>query len=214
MNQKLDKEIVNFIIDKHERHLQNTKPRNIKITYDMAHFNYLPNTLEMQIFRRSCEKAIEIASHFFSNLITIVPKPKGSMKWDLRTNKCGEATIPVADKTTDKDSDLHLYITFIDEPKQSYIAYAGWCRSLRIIGPTHGQVNFNLGILRSYNFSNSLQFQDLVSIVIDEMIHFLGFSGSDIVNWVDCQQEASCQSYCLTNCQSFQNHLLKNTKCS
>ncbi|KAL4485599.1 hypothetical protein ABPG73_015391 [Tetrahymena malaccensis] len=189
MNQKLDKEIVDFIIDENERHLQNTKPRNFKITYDMAYFDKLPNTPEMQIFRRSCEKAIKIASNFFSNLITIVPKPTGSMKWDLRGNKCGEATVPVADKTTDKDSDLHLYITFTDEPQETYLAYAGWCRFLRIVGPTHGQVNFNLGLLKSYNFANSLQFQDLVGIVIHEMTHVLGFSGSDIANWVDSNKK-------------------------
>ncbi|EAR98422.1 leishmanolysin family protein (macronuclear) [Tetrahymena thermophila SB210] len=189
MNEKLDKEIVDLIIDENERHLQNANPRNFKITYDMAYFDNLPNTPEMQIFRRSCEKAIKIASNFFSNLITIVPKPTGSMKWDLRLNKCGEATIPAADKTTDKDSDLHLYITFTDEPQETYLAYAGWCRFLRIVGPTHGQVNFNLGLLKSYNFANSLQFQDLVGIVIHEMTHVLGFSGSDIANWVDANKK-------------------------
>ncbi|EAR98436.2 leishmanolysin family protein, putative (macronuclear) [Tetrahymena thermophila SB210] len=186
----LDKEIVDFIVDENERHLQNAKPRNIKITYDMAYFNTLPNTPEMQIFRRSCEKAIKIASNFFSNLITIIPKPKGSMKWDLRHNNCGEAIIPTADKTTDKDSDLHLYITFTNEPQETYIAYAGWCRFLRVIGPTHGQVNFNLGILNSYNFANSFQFQDLVGTVIHEITHFLGFSIYDIPRWVDSNMKS------------------------
>ncbi|EAR98429.1 leishmanolysin family protein (macronuclear) [Tetrahymena thermophila SB210] len=44
MNEKLDKEIVDLIIDENERHLENAKPRNFKITYDMAQFNNLPNT--------------------------------------------------------------------------------------------------------------------------------------------------------------------------
>ncbi|EAR98426.1 leishmanolysin family protein (macronuclear) [Tetrahymena thermophila SB210] len=189
MNQKLDKEIVDLIIDENERHLQNAKPRNFKITYDMAYFDNLPNTPEMQIFRRNCEKAIKIASNFFNKLITIVPKPKGSMKWDLRRDKCGEATIPAADKTTDKDSDLHLYVTFTNEPQETYLAYAGWCKFVRIIGPTHGQVNFNLGILQTQNFANSHVFQGLVGTVIHEITHVLGFSDSDFANWVDANKK-------------------------
>ncbi|KAL4485601.1 hypothetical protein ABPG73_015393 [Tetrahymena malaccensis] len=137
MNQMLEKEIVDFIINENERHLQKSKPRNFKITYDMAYFDKLPNTPDMQMIRSSCEKAIKIASNFFSNLITIVPKPAGSMQWDLKLNKCGEASIPAADKTTDKDSDLHLYITFTEEPQDTYLAYAGWCRFIKALGPTH-----------------------------------------------------------------------------
>ncbi|KAL4452842.1 hypothetical protein ABPG74_002407 [Tetrahymena malaccensis] len=188
MNQMLEKEIVDFIINENERHLQKSKPRNFKITYDMAYFDKLPNTPDMQMIRSSCEKAIKIASNFFSNLITIVPKPAGSMQWDLKLNKCGEASIPAADKTTDKDSDLHLYITFTEEPQDTYLAYAGWCRFIKALGPTHGKVNFNLGRLKSYTLANSFYFQDLVGIVIHEITHVLGFSGNDIANWVDSKK--------------------------
>ncbi|EWS73758.1 leishmanolysin family protein (macronuclear) [Tetrahymena thermophila SB210] len=189
MNQKLEKEIVDLVIDENERHLQNSKPRKFKITYDMAYFDNLPNTPEMQIFRRNCEKAIMIASNFFSNLITIVPKPQGSMIWDLRSQKCGEATIPFADKATEKDSDLHLYVTFTDEPNEDFLAYAGWCRLLKIVGPTHGLVNFNLGQLKTQNFANSHLFQSFVGTVIHEITHVLGFSDSDIPSWVDSKKK-------------------------
>lgn len=70
----------------------------------------------MEVFKKSCEKAIKIAIKFFNNLINIIPKPAGSMKWDLRSKTCGAATIPATDITVDKDSDLHLYITYTDEP--------------------------------------------------------------------------------------------------
>ncbi|EAR98434.1 leishmanolysin family protein, putative (macronuclear) [Tetrahymena thermophila SB210] len=54
---------------------------------------------------------------------------------------------------------------------------------------THGQVNFNLGILNSYNFANSFQFQDLVGTVIHEITHVLGFSIYDIPRWVDSNKK-------------------------
>ncbi|KAL4485598.1 hypothetical protein ABPG73_015390 [Tetrahymena malaccensis] len=159
MNEQLDQEIVDFIVYENDRNLQSTDPRNLKITYDMAYFSNLSNNLEIQTFRSYCEKSIIIASNFFSNLITIVPKPAGSMKWDSKSDTCGKATVPSVDKATDKDSDLHLYITFSDNPQETYLAYAGWCRSLISRGPTHGHINFNFGLLKSFNFTDSLQFQ-------------------------------------------------------
>lgn len=102
------------------------------------------------------------------------------MKWNSSSNNCGLVTIPDADKTTDKDSDLHLYVTYTDEPTKNFLAYAGWCRFLRTLGATHGQVNFNFGALKNYAFGNPIVFDDLVEIVIHEITHVLGFSGKDI----------------------------------
>ncbi|KAL4452845.1 hypothetical protein ABPG74_002410 [Tetrahymena malaccensis] len=194
MNEQLDQEIVDFIVYENDRNLQSTDPRNLKITYDMAYFSNLSNNLEIQTFRSYCEKSIIIASNFFSNLITIVPKPAGSMKWDSKSDTCGKATVPSVDKATDKDSDLHLYITFSDNPQETYLAYAGWCRSLISRGPTHGHINFNFGLLKSFNFTDSLQFQSLIQTVTHEIIHILGFSRSLITQWVDSNKNPHINS--------------------
>jgi hypothetical protein len=44
-------------------------------------------------FKDLCEKAIKIAIKFYHNLLTIIPKPPGAMKWDLEKNKCNRAKI-------------------------------------------------------------------------------------------------------------------------
>jgi leishmanolysin len=78
-----------------------------------------------------------------------------------------------------------LYITYTNEPEDTYLAYAAWCRFLPKIGPTHGIVNFNYGILNGYKFNDNQQFEDLMEIVIHEMTHVMGFSGDDVENWID-----------------------------
>lgn len=80
---------------------------------------------------------------------------------------------------------MHLYVSFTYDPNESYLAFAGWCRMLEGIGPSHGVVNFNYGLLRSYNYTDPIVFQDLVEIIIHEITHVLGFSGSTIKYWVN-----------------------------
>ncbi|EAR98413.2 leishmanolysin family protein (macronuclear) [Tetrahymena thermophila SB210] len=175
--------------DDANRRLQGTAPRNIKITYDMSFFNNLNMTDPVNVaFKQNSEKALKVALQYFSDLLTIVPKPAGAMKWNLGPT-CGLVTVPDADKTTDKDSDLHLYISYTDEPTKTFLAYAGWCRFLRVLGPSHGTVNFNLGLLRNYQFSNPIVFNDLVQIVTHEITHVLGFSGNDVQYWVNSAKQ-------------------------
>ncbi|KAL4478294.1 hypothetical protein ABPG72_009530 [Tetrahymena utriculariae] len=175
--------------DDANRRLQSTAPRNIKITYDMSYFNNLNMTDPVNVsFKQNCEKALKVALQYFNDLLTIVPKPAGGMKWNLGPT-CGLVTVPDADKTTDKDSDLHLYVSFTDEPTKTFLAYAGWCRFLRTLGPSHGTVNFNLGLLRNYEFANPIVFNDLVEIVTHEITHVLGFSGNDVQYWVNSAKQ-------------------------
>jgi leishmanolysin len=75
---------------------------------------------------------------YFSRLIKIYPKSADDMKWNYSNTNCGEAQIPPGDRTTGKTSDLHLYITYTVAPTETYLAYAGWCKFLKGIGPTHG----------------------------------------------------------------------------
>ncbi|KAL4512678.1 hypothetical protein ABPG72_020515 [Tetrahymena utriculariae] len=88
-----------------KRRLQNTAARNITITYDMSYFNNL----------NMADPALKVALQYFNDLLTIFPKPTGDMKWN-QGNKCGLVTVPDADKTTDQDSDLHLYISYTNDP--------------------------------------------------------------------------------------------------
>jgi len=89
-------------------------------------------------FKKACEKAINLAIDYFSRLIKIVPKSAKDMSWTYSNTNCGEAIIPPDDRKTGKSSDLHLYITFTVAPNDTYLAYAGWCKMVKKLGPTHG----------------------------------------------------------------------------
>ncbi len=80
---------------------------------------------------------------------------------------------------------MHLYVTFTNEPDESYVAYATWCRFMPKRGPTHGLINFNYGNLIYHDFENGRDFENLMETVIHEFTHVLGFSDEDIKNWVD-----------------------------
>ncbi|EAR98414.2 leishmanolysin family protein (macronuclear) [Tetrahymena thermophila SB210] len=180
---RYDVQELNF--DDANRRMQNVAPRNMKITYDMTYFNSLNLTDPINVqFKNKCEQALKIALQYFTDLITIVPKPPGSMKWNLGPT-CGLVNITDADRNNERDSDLHLYVSYSDEIAKPYLAYAGWCKFLKVLGPTHGTVNFNLGKLRSYDFNNTIVFNELIQIVTHEITHVLGFSGNDVQYWVD-----------------------------
>ncbi|EGR34062.1 leishmanolysin family protein, putative [Ichthyophthirius multifiliis] len=109
------------------------------------------------------------------------------MRYRQYNPKCGEYPIPQSDRDQGIKSDLHIYTQYKIEPAETYVAYASWCQFLDVIGPTHGQVNFNLGLLGRKNMQDPVEFEDLMEIVIHEMTHILGFSDSDIPRWVDLQ---------------------------
>ncbi|EGR26906.1 leishmanolysin family protein, putative [Ichthyophthirius multifiliis] len=169
------------------RHLQNKTPRNMLISYDIDHFKTLEKNAQNKMLTAVCEKTIQLAIDFFSRLIKIIPKSEPNMRYK-QSHKCGEVTVPQKDIIQGKRSDLHIYVQYKIEPEEEYQAYAGWCQFLDVLGPTHGQVVFNLGQLKSQNISNPIEFEDLMEIVIHEIIHILGFMGTDIPKWVNKQK--------------------------
>ncbi|EGR30053.1 leishmanolysin family protein, putative, partial [Ichthyophthirius multifiliis] len=52
------------------------------------------------------------------------------------------------------------------------------------VGPSHGQITFNLGQLEEKDLNEKYIFQDILEIVIHEMTHVLGFSEHSIPLWI------------------------------
>ncbi|EGR33955.1 leishmanolysin family protein, putative [Ichthyophthirius multifiliis] len=169
------------------RNLGNIQPRNMLISFDMNFFQRLAPSPQTKILIEACSKAMQLAGKYFYELIKIIPKSEQNMRYRQYNPKCGEYPIPQSDKDKGINSDLHIYTQFKIEPAETYLAYASWCQFLDGIGPTHGQVNFNLGILGTKNMQDPVEFEDLMEIVIHEMTHILGFSNNDIPRWVDQQ---------------------------
>ncbi|EGR34483.1 leishmanolysin family protein, putative [Ichthyophthirius multifiliis] len=107
------------------------------------------------------------------------------MRFKQSSGKCGLVTIPNIDKTQGKNSDLHLYISYTVERGKNTLAHAGWCQFIDNLGPTHGTVNFNIGLLATKNLHDPIEFEDLMEIVIHEMTHILGFSDDDVPKWIN-----------------------------
>ncbi|EGR26907.1 leishmanolysin family protein, putative [Ichthyophthirius multifiliis] len=168
------------------RNLQNKKPRNMEISYDMDYFKKLPSNDKNKLLTEACEKTVQLAIEFFSQLIKIVPKSESNMRYKPASQQqCGQVVIPQIDKVQGKISDLHIYVQYKIEPEDEYLAYAGWCQFLDGLGPTHGEITFNLGQLTTSNFNDPIEFKDLMEVVIHEIIHILGFNETDIPKWVD-----------------------------
>ncbi|EGR32309.1 hypothetical protein IMG5_088640 [Ichthyophthirius multifiliis] len=83
------------------------------------------------------------------------------MRFNSNIKKCGEVTIPQIDRDKGKDSDLHIYV-----------------------GPSHGQITFNLDQLEKKDLSQKYIFQDILELVIHETTHLLGFSQHSIPLWI------------------------------
>ncbi|EGR33990.1 leishmanolysin family protein, putative [Ichthyophthirius multifiliis] len=171
------------------RNLQNKKARNMVITYDMSYFQRLAQNQQNKQLIDICEKAIKLANSYFSQLIKIIPKSELDMRYKPTSfTKCGEFEIPQKDKVKGKESDLHIYVQYKNEPQQSYMAYANRCQFIERLGPTHGQVTFNFSKLETKDLNDPIQFKDLMQIVIHEMTHILGFSYADIPKWVNSEK--------------------------
>ncbi|EGR26891.1 leishmanolysin family protein, putative [Ichthyophthirius multifiliis] len=170
------------------RNLQFKQARNMVITYNMDYFKPLatsPLKDKLIGITNSCEKALNLATQYFSRLIKIFPKKEADMRFKYSNKKCGLVPIPDIDRSQGKNSDLHLYISYTVEPGKNTLAYAGWCQFIDRLGPTHGTVNFNLGLLAAKNLQDPIVFEDLMEIVIHEMTHVLGFSDNDVPRWVN-----------------------------
>ncbi|EGR26888.1 leishmanolysin family protein, putative [Ichthyophthirius multifiliis] len=170
------------------RNLQYKYPRNMLITYNMDYFKPLAASHlkdKLISITNSCEKALNLAIQYFSRLIRILPKKESDMRYKYSNKKCGLVPIPDIDRTQAQNSDLHLYVSYTVEPGNNTLAHAGWCQFIDRLGPTHGTVNFNLGLLAAKNLEDPIEFEDLMEIVIHEITHILGFSDDDVKRWVN-----------------------------
>ncbi|EGR30052.1 leishmanolysin family protein, putative [Ichthyophthirius multifiliis] len=170
------------------RNLQKKQPRNMIITYNMDFFKPLADSVmahQLSKIINSCEKALQLAIDYFSRLIKIIPRKETDMRYKSSNPKCGIVPVPQIDRIQGKKSDLHIYVSYTVESNNGSIAHANWCQFLNRLGPTHGTVNFNFGLLTSKNLEDPIMFEDLMEIVIHEITHILGFSNSDISRWVN-----------------------------
>jgi len=93
---------------------------------------------------------VQTAVKFLSNFLKVVPTTGNNIlcSGDLAT--ClSDVNVPINDRTTGiPNSDLHLYIIYVNDPNSSYLANAGWCsfyETESLLRPNFGRIKFNLG---------------------------------------------------------------------
>ncbi|EGR33695.1 leishmanolysin family protein, putative [Ichthyophthirius multifiliis] len=119
-----------------------------------------------------------------------LPKSEQQMRFNSDLDKCGEVTVPQNDRDKGKDSDLHIYAQYLNNDQLSFVAYAANCQFVYKVGPSHGQITFNLGQLEKKDLSQQFIFQDILEIVIHEMTHVLGFTQHSIPLWIQSDKSS------------------------
>ena len=100
---------------------------------------------------------MEAAKLFFSNLIKVYPLD-GTNKYPKNWSpSCIGVTVPTKDKLKGvQNSDLHLYVIYINEPNNGMLANAGFCALHETLNrPNFGRVNFNIGRMKNLSFEDS-----------------------------------------------------------
>ncbi|EGR32693.1 leishmanolysin family protein, putative [Ichthyophthirius multifiliis] len=119
-----------------------------------------------------------------------LPKSEKQMRFNSDLDKCGEVTIPKIDRDKGKDSDLHIYAQYLNNKQLSFVAFASNCQFVYRVGPSHGQITFNLGQLEEKDLSQKYIFQDILEIIIHEMTHVLGFTQHSIPLWIQSDKSS------------------------
>ncbi|EGR33968.1 leishmanolysin family protein, putative [Ichthyophthirius multifiliis] len=136
--------------------------------------------------REIIKSLIDISILYFQNLIKVIPIQGNNIFPQNWYSPCLNVQVPLKDQTLGvPNSDLHLYITYIDNPYSSVLSSASFCAVDPILKrPTFGRIQYNIGILISQISSNE-KFENRVETTIHEMLHVLGFSQFSMPYWID-----------------------------
>jgi leishmanolysin len=160
-------------IGDHNRRMLAATYTPLRITFDFSRLSTLSANQQDTI-----QKTVKQAANFFKKVLS-VPSTTTKNMIPSGQSTCGtEITFSSSDKTNGfANSDLHLYVTFVNNPSSSYLAYASPCSLNNNYRPNTGKVVFNSAYLAS-SYSTAAAFNGLFKIVSHEMTHVMGFSQS------------------------------------
>ncbi|KAL4438372.1 hypothetical protein ABPG74_009411 [Tetrahymena malaccensis] len=165
------------------RKLQQYDPQPIRITLDFQELDNPMNGGGMTPnVKEYLKKIMYAAQIYLAKLIKVYPRQQ-PIKISMNQEKCHDITLPENIKTTGiYDSDIHIYVTFLNNANYTALANAIWCQLDP--NPTVGRVQFNIGKM-NLNESSTQAFQDNFSTSLHEILHILGFSGNSVKYWID-----------------------------
>ncbi|KAL4438377.1 hypothetical protein ABPG74_009416 [Tetrahymena malaccensis] len=164
------------------RKLQNLEPQPIRITLDFKELDNPRNGEGLTSNKKEYLKKIMYAAQvYLGKLIKVNPR-QSPIKFLKSSGICYDVEVSEEIKTDGIDnSDLHIFVTFMNE-KSDTLANAISCQFDPY--PNVGRVKFNIGTMK-IDEDNTQSFQDNFSTSLHEIIHILGFSGSNVQYWID-----------------------------
>ncbi|KAL4438374.1 hypothetical protein ABPG74_009413 [Tetrahymena malaccensis] len=173
----------NFDENYGNRNLQSSEPQPIRITLDFKELDNPENGEGLTPNLKEYIKRLMYAAQTYLNkLIKVNPRQK-PIKYNWSGDTCYDVKVTEQIKTVGIDnSDLHIYVTYANQPNTTYLANAIWCQLDP--NPNVGRVKFNIGTM-DMDESSTQSFQDNFSVSLHEILHVLGFSGSSVQYWID-----------------------------
>lgn len=144
--------------------------RPIRIVTDTSALNGLQAPIRSLIE----DNILPTAISFFQKRLKVMPQ-QGPIKFPSNFKRCQTASIPQEHLTNGvPDADLVLYVTFLNEPKDTYLAWATSCLTgdgSTNYRPMAGQINFNSARLKTELKDQEKQ----MDTTIHEITHVLAF---------------------------------------
>ncbi|EAR86017.1 leishmanolysin family protein (macronuclear) [Tetrahymena thermophila SB210] len=164
------------------RKLQNQEPQPIRITLDFKELDNVKNGEGLTANKKEYIKKIMYAAQIYlSKLIKVNPRQQ-PIKFLKYTDICYDVKVSQEIRTDGiYDSDLHIFVTYTNQ-EGTTLADAISCQLDPY--PNVGRVKFNIGTM-IINEDDTQSFQDNFTTSLHEIIHILGFSGSNIQYWID-----------------------------
>ncbi|EGR26987.1 leishmanolysin family protein, putative [Ichthyophthirius multifiliis] len=159
-------------------------PQPIRITIDYSRIEQTNDLTQSQI--KIIKKLIGLSSDYFSQMLKITPL-KGNNKYPkYLSGECNGIIIPENDKQIGiPNSDLHIYIFYMNDNKDDSRANANACAFQEITyRPIFGRIQINITNM-VFQINDHKLFRQNLESFIHETLHILGFSKSQFQYWID-----------------------------
>jgi len=149
-----------------------TESEPIRITVDFSPLKSLP----MQM-RNYFTRLIELGKFFFSHLLKVKPIVGPIMP---TIDNCHDFNLPEDDKIFGiAYSDLHIYVTFTNDPSSSLLTYGLGCMHAgneyngRVV---IGRFNYNIDYFNKINLNSNNEFERSFVATLHDMMHIFAFT--------------------------------------
>jgi proprotein convertase subtilisin/kexin type 5 len=123
----------------HARRMLQSTYGPIRITFDFTRLSPLNDNQ-----RTAIEKVVQTASNYFAKVLS-VPQTSGANRLSGGQTTCGSEVVFTSSDINNgfQNSDLHIFVTYVNNPSSTFLAYASPCTLNNNYRPNTGKVVFN-----------------------------------------------------------------------